>query len=90
MESVEYRTRNKTAKILMAAASFLFCVCGIGYFAFSLMNGRKANAASQGAGNIGDLTGIGGFSKTRAVKVEGNIKTTFKDVAGLEQAKLEI
>ena len=46
VETVEYRTRNKTAKILMAGASFMFCVCGIGYFAFSLMNSRKASSAT--------------------------------------------
>jgi AFG3 family protein len=89
---MQYRSRSSTAHLIETGSQIMFFVVGLIYFSYFLI-GRLKNMKKGGEfleGGINSLTGIGDFSKSRAIKVEGNIKTTFKDVAGLEQAKLEI
>jgi AFG3 family protein len=87
VENVMNRSRHPASKVVESSAMFLFYSFGVIFMAVSMIGGRGKKGLG---GGMGDLTGVSQFSKSRAVKVEGNIKTNFKDVAGLEQAKLEI
>lgn len=58
---------------------------------YYMMKSKKAGGGADMFSNF-DIGGMGQFSKSKARKfdIQGDIKTKFEDVAGLEQAKLEI
>jgi AFG3 family protein len=90
-QTLEFATRHPLTNISLEIAKFAFYIVFISYLGsliFSTLSKKKAPDAMSGG--MSDLMGIGQFSKTRAVKVEGDINVSFKDVAGMEQAKLEI
>jgi ATP-dependent Zn protease len=70
----------------------LYYTVAIIYFAQFLITRFRNSKNKDGLSgtSIDALTGVGAFSKSRAIKVDGNINVSFKDVAGMEQAKLEI
>src|SRR3990167_4118367 len=85
---ISHITRYPGPKIMEQSLELLFLITAVAYFGFLLWQSKGKKGAQ--ATEVMDITGASQLSKSRAVKVEGNIKIGFKDVAGLEQAKVEI
>ena len=83
---MEFEVRTAPMKMLTVGASLLSTLVLIGFFGTMLYNTRKMDLGGGGMGGAMD------FKKTQAKQftVEAGVGVRFKDVAGLDQAKLEI
>jgi ATP-dependent Zn protease len=90
--SIEFKSRTSTMKLFKNTAEMMYYTIAIIFFAQFLLTKfrNRKNTDGLSGTSIDALTGIGQFSKSRAIKVDSDINVSFKDVAGMEQAKIEI
>lgn len=92
---VSHKCRSSVSKKLYKGLEFWGGVLTIIFFGsriYQMMKSKKAGGGGADMLSNFDIGGINQFSKSKARKfdVQGGITTKFDDVAGLEQAKLEI
>jgi len=84
--TVLYKTEMEPDKIF----SFLPALLMIGFTIFLMKRGSAMMTGKKGKGGIGGLFGGGGLESTAKVVNPKEIGVKFKDVAGCEEAKIEI
>lgn len=86
MIPIEFENIRSPIRYASKAFSIGSSLAIIAFFLYMLKSSRNMDLSATG------LSGTGGFMKSNAKKftMENNVKTKFKDVAGLAQAKLEI
>ena len=87
---IEYRRRPPLLEMLNSVSKFAYYVLGVGWFGIFLVSRLKSGKQGGMLGQGLDLYGTNAFMKSKAIKVDSNIKYRFSDVAGNEQAKVEI
>src|SRR3990167_5548134 len=87
---VEYRRRPPLSDILNSFSKFTYYFIGLGWFGLFLFSRFKSGKQGGMLGQGLDLYGTNAFMKSRAIKVDSDIKYRFSDVAGNDQAKVEI
>ena len=81
--SVTYETRRNVFGEMIGWLLPIFLLVAVWLFIFRRMS------AGQGGGGAGNIFSVG-KSKARIFDKDSHVKTDFKDVAGLEEAKLEV
>ena len=81
---VSYETRRNVFGEMIGWLLPIFLLVAVWLFIFRRMSGGQGGAG--GAGNIFNV----GKSKARIFDKDSHVKTDFKDVAGLEEAKVEV
>jgi len=81
--SVTYETRRNVFGEMIGWMLPIFLLVAVWLFIFRRMS------AGQGGGGAGNIFNVG-KSKARIFDKDSHVKTDFKDVAGLEEAKLEV
>jgi len=82
--NVSYETRRNIFGDLIGWLIPLFILVAIWLFIF-----RRMSGGGQGGGGAGNIFSVG-KSKARIFDKDAHVKTDFKDVAGLEEAKMEV
>jgi AFG3 family protein len=82
--NVSYETRRNIFGDLVGWLIPLFILVAIWLFIF-----RRMSGGGQGGGGAGNIFNVG-KSKARIFDKDAHVKTDFKDVAGLEEAKMEV
>ncbi len=82
--NVSYETRRNIFGDLVGWLIPLFILIAIWLFIF-----RRMSGGGHGGGGAGNIFSVG-KSKARIFDKDAHVKTDFKDVAGLEEAKMEV
>jgi len=85
---IEFDYRGDTNKMIDRVISFFYLATTVGLLYF-LTKQLKSGLGSMGKGGGGDIFNVG-KSQVKVYGLENKIKTRFKDVAGLDEAKVEI
>ncbi len=85
---IEFDYRTDTNKVIDRVISFFYLATTVGLLYF-LSRQLKSGLGSMGKGGGSDIFNVG-KSQVKVYGLDNKIKTKFKDVAGLDEAKVEI